>query len=109
MKSILQFFYYVSAFASGIGFFIGGALIHLWTIYITYENIGGFWAIISFFAPVISQLYWMYSFTVHFGFLNAYNVLIIALFVIKWGFAIVTTLTASGLEKIEEKKYNVNQ
>jgi hypothetical protein len=105
-KAILKFIFTISVFASNIGFTLGGLVIHIWTIYITYENMGGFWAIISFFAPVISQLFWMYQFTKEFGFFNAYNVLIIALFILRWVFAVAAGLAGAKLDKLEqEKKY----
>ncbi|SFE90634.1 hypothetical protein SAMN05428981_11010 [Bacillus sp. OV194] len=104
MKWVLKFILIVSVFASNIGFILGGLLIHIWTIYITFKLMGGFWAIISFFAPVLSQLFWMYKFTVGMGFFNAYNVLIIALFVLRWVFAIIGGLAGSKLEKEEQEK-----
>jgi hypothetical protein len=35
-----------------------GVLMHLWTVYIAFAISGVFWAIVSFFFPVASQLFW---------------------------------------------------
>jgi hypothetical protein len=37
---------------------IVSGLIHLWTVYIAYSIGGLFWGVVSFFFPVISQIYW---------------------------------------------------
>lgn len=104
MEGIMKFFYHISVFGANAGFYIGGLLIHFWTIYITYEFMGGFWAFLSFCLPGISQLYWMFTFSMQLGFGNEYNMWIIALFIAKWGFTITTVLSARKLEKIEEAK-----
>jgi hypothetical protein len=38
MEGIMKFFYHISVFGANAGFYIGGLLIHFWTIYITRIN-----------------------------------------------------------------------
>lgn len=57
----------MSKFFMGIVYFlsiilgIGGALLHIWTIYIAYSISGILAAIVSFFLVGLSELYWVYK------------------------------------------------
>jgi hypothetical protein len=53
-------------------FWIVGGLMHLWTIYIAYSALGIFWGIVSFFFPVISEIYFGYDAWKYDGFNTAY-------------------------------------
>ncbi|MEH7116155.1 hypothetical protein V7128_01850 [Neobacillus vireti] len=38
-----------------------GGLLHLWTVYIAYSATGALGGVISFFFPVLSEIYWAYG------------------------------------------------
>jgi hypothetical protein len=79
---------------------LGGIVIHLWTILLTLGEYGLFWAVVAFCAPIVSEMYWMVESTHQYGFLNLYNLLIIFVFVIKWG----GTLLIAGISDAFEKR-----
>ncbi|TKH08509.1 hypothetical protein FC678_20125 [Peribacillus simplex] len=104
MEAILKFFLYLSTFATTIGFWIMSAMVHIYTIYITFVYEGIFWGAISIFTPGLAQLVWMFNFTKALGFLNTYNIIVIGVFVLQFVFALISTLIENKVEKIEEAK-----
>jgi hypothetical protein len=66
-----------------IGWIIGGILVFGYTIIVSYAVYGFFGAIVAFFTPVLSQLFWMYHFSIEYGFLNTYNIAIFVLLAMK--------------------------
>ncbi|OIK11967.1 hypothetical protein BIV60_17075 [Bacillus sp. MUM 116] len=99
--------YSVSVFliwALGIG-------IHLWTIYIAYHVSGLFWAIISFFFPVLSQIYWGYKAWKIDGFDSAYIqwlIILTVLWVSRFVFALIIATSSDEPKKLEENGKPIN-
>jgi hypothetical protein len=88
------------AFFVNVGWIVGGIAIHLWTVLMSLGEYGILGAILSFFMPVVAELFWMYNSTIiSGGFLNTYNLLIIAVFVIKWGGTGIIALLSYQAEK----------
>jgi hypothetical protein len=74
------------AFSVQVGWIVGGLAIHLWAVLTSLGEYGFLGAVISFFMPIVAELFWMYKSTIiSDSFLNTYNLLIIAVFIIKWG------------------------
>jgi hypothetical protein len=64
---------------------IGAALLHVWTIILAYQFSGFIGAVLSFFLPVISEIWWAVVIWKRVGPLNLYMlaiVAVVALFVI---------------------------
>ena len=58
---------------------IGGALIHLYTIYIAYSVSGVFAALLSLVFPVLSQAYWFFAaWNITGDFINEYSVFLLS-------------------------------
>ena len=58
---------------------IGGALIHLYTIYIAYTVSGVFAALLSLVFPVISQAYWFFAaWNITGNFINEYSIFLLS-------------------------------
>jgi hypothetical protein len=88
------------AFSVQAGWIIGGIAIHLWTVLMSLGEYGVLGAMLSFFMPIAAELFWMYKSTIiSGGFLNTYNLLIIAVFVIKWGGTGIIALLSHHDEK----------
>jgi hypothetical protein len=74
-------------------------LIHLWTVYIAFSITGLLGAIVSFFFPVVSQLYWGYGAWQLDGFNSPYIqwlIVLVVMWVLQYVFAFI-------LGSIEEK------
>lgn len=63
---------------SNIVLYVGGSIVHLYTVFIAF-SVGGFWsALITFIFPVGSQLYWLkYFYNVYGYFFNTYTIIIL--------------------------------
>jgi hypothetical protein len=80
-------------------------IMHLWTVYIAYSFGGLFWGIVSFFFPVISELYWGFVAWRIDGFNSAYIQWLIVLVII-WVLQYVFTFFLSLLENKFSKDIN---
>jgi hypothetical protein len=78
---------------------IVSGLIHLWTIYIAYSITGILGGVVSFFFPVVSQLYWGFGAWQLDGFNSGYIqwlIIVTVMWVLQYVFAFI-------LGSIEEK------
>lgn len=86
-------------------FWILGGLIHLWTVYIACSMGGIFWGIVSFFFPVISEIYVGYDAWKFDGFNTAYIqwlVVLLAMWLIHYILILI-------LASFENKRRNFNE
>jgi hypothetical protein len=77
-------------------------LMHLWTVYIAYAIGGLFWGVVSFFFPVIAQVYWGFSAWSIEGFNSAYIqwlILLVIMWVMQYVFAFILVLLESKFSK----------
>lgn len=79
-------------------FWILGGLIHLWTVYIAFSIAGLFGGAVSFFFPVISEIYLGYRAWSLYGFDSPYIQWLVVLFVL-WLVRYVLVFFASLAEK----------
>jgi hypothetical protein len=82
-----------------------GGLIHLWTIYIAYSISGLFSGVVSFFFPVISQIFWGYGAWRVSGFDSAYIQWLI-IFVVMWVLQYVFATIVGMMEEKQNKNMN---
>jgi hypothetical protein len=82
-----------------------GGLIHLWTVYIAYSVGGLFWGIVSFFFPVISQIYWGYTAWSVDGFNTPYIQWLIA-FLVMWLMRFVFAFILAFVDEKLDKDIN---
>lgn len=101
MKTILQLTLGISSVTSNIVFYLGGTIIHLWTVYIVYVYHGIFAAGVSFAIPILSELYVLYQFTISLGFVNVYSLTIIFFFIIVIATVVLNILVINLLQKLE--------
>jgi hypothetical protein len=81
-----------------------GGLMHLWTIYIAYSTSGLFWGIVTFFLPVISQIFWGLKAWFNFGFDSPYIqwlIILAAMWLINYIFSMIITIIGSKSENQE--------
>lgn len=85
---------------SGVVLWLGGILIHLWTIIIAFSVSGFFAAFMTFMLPVLAQIYWLFeSFRYSETYLNNYS-LAILVYVILFVFVL---LCGSIISAVEDK------
>lgn len=58
--------------------YIGGIVLHLYTVYLMFSIFGGLFALISFFLPGIAQIYLAYQLVVTIGWDNLFILLLAA-------------------------------
>jgi len=58
-------------------FYFGGFLIQAYTAYVVYQNFGFFLGIISFFAPIISQIIMFVLYLIFYGLFNEYCIVVL--------------------------------
>lgn len=80
-------------------------LIHIWTIYIAYENSGWFWGLVTMFFPLISQIIWGVKAYAMFGLQSAYIQWLIIV-VIAWIMNFLLQFVLAIVEARENNKLN---
>jgi hypothetical protein len=88
----------------GIGYYVGGGLLHLFTTYLIFASDGLLLGTLSFFLPVLSQIYLVIKITSEYGFFNLYNYMtIFYLLLYPFGF-LFGTLAEYSTNKLEAKE-----
>jgi hypothetical protein len=97
MKNVIgSVFLWISSFGINILYFIAG-LIHLWTVLIAFSENGFVGAAITFFLPIISQIYWFFvSVKISGTFINTYSIIII-IYILLWIFLIIGAIIGKNL------------
>jgi hypothetical protein len=81
-----------------------GGLMHLWTVYIIYQLHGLFMGIVSFFFPVISEIYLAFTAWKTSGFESSYIqwlIVLIILWAIYYVFGIIASIFDSKSQKYQ--------
>lgn len=95
-KALSNILFGIGAMGINILFFVG-SLIHLWTTIIAYMETGFIGSAITFFLPIIAQIYWFFaSVNISGAFINTYSI-IIMVYLILW--VIVLGITVIGKQE----------